>query len=530
MHLPPCPHRGASVGLDRWECSAPQLIVPRGWVESRTCRDLCPLVDRTPHDLPLAEPTAAPLIRPLPGSDQLAIAMIGAPRPRPTIRRTLREMRRAGFTQPIYVFEEPGTRTQRRPGVVIHTNPRRLRMWQNWLQAARFLLEGTDAPYLLLCEDDLELCPAAAATLLAAMPTLARDDFGLASLFTPQHNLETTVRQGGWQAHNRGWGSWGSLAYCFTRGSLSRILRERELVAHAGTESTDGVVCRACLNLGLATYYHVPSLCSHTGGGISTVGHQIHAESQAIDFDRNYRGRELPLVSCIMPTADRPEFAAQAIRCFQRQDYPRRELLVIDDGNASIAHLADQQPGVRYFRLDRRQSCGAKRNIACEAARGEILIQWDDDDWSGPRRIHRQVEPILGGQADVTALTDTLVFDLQAWEAWRWTPGEFQRLFFRGVHCGTLAFRRTVWERLARYPDAWTGSDLGFIRPVVERGGRLLGVPGREDFVYFRHGTNTWRIAGEAARARSAAGIRLPIAADELAAYRRLRERLFALM
>jgi hypothetical protein len=413
-------------------------------------------------------------------------------------------------------------------GIVVHGNARRLLMWRNWLQAATFLLEQTTAPYLLVCEDDLELCPAAAPVLLDALPLVADDRFGLASLFSPLHNLETTARRRGWQVHNRGWGSWGSLAYCFTRRSLARILGEPSLIAHGGTKSTDGVVCRACDNLGLKTYYHVPSLCSHAGGGISTVGHQVHAGSQAIDFDPHYAGHELPLVSCIMPTADRPEFAAQAIRCFARQEYPRRELIVIDDGQHSVADLTHNQPNVRYIRLARRQSCGAKRNIACEAARGEICIQWDDDDWSGPGRIDRQVRPIVHGLADVTALTDTLVFDLRQWQAWRWTREEFQRLFYRGVHCGTLAFRRAVWQRASRYPDAWRGSDLGFIRPAVERGARLLGVPAGEDFVYFRHGQNTWRIGFEEQRARMAGNVRLPFQPSELAAYRLMRDRLVA--
>ncbi len=451
--------------------------------------------------------------------------MITAPRARRSLDHTLSELRRAGFTQPIHVFEEPGTGTGRQAGVVVHTNRRKLLMWQNWLQAARFLL-GASARYLLLCEDDLDLCPGAAPTLLAALPTLDQSDFGLASLFTPLHNLETTVPRPGWQAHNRGFGSWGSLAYCFTRDSLARILRERELATHTGTKSTDGVVCRACKNLGLATYYHVPSLASHTGDGNSTVGHEAQPGSRAVGFDRNYRGSQRPLVSCLMPTVDRPEFVAQAIRCFQRQDYPRRELIVVDDGAQPVAHLAAGQPGVRYIRLKRRQSCGAKRNVACEAAQGEILMQWDDDDWSGPSRIRLQVEPLICGLADVTALTDTLVFDLRAWQVWRWTPQEFQRLFFRGVHCGTLAFRRDIWQRLSRYPDAWRGSDLGFIQPAVERGAKLLGVPAGDEFVYFRHGGNTWRISAEQARARMPGTPRLPIGTDELRQYRQLRERM----
>ena len=38
-----------------------------------------------------------------------------------------------------------------------------------------------------------------------------------------------------------------------------------------------------------------------------------------------------PLVSCIMPTANRRAFVPQAIHYFLQQDYPRRELIILDE-------------------------------------------------------------------------------------------------------------------------------------------------------------------------------------------------------
>jgi glycosyltransferase involved in cell wall biosynthesis len=37
-------------------------------------------------------------------------------------------------------------------------------------------------------------------------------------------------------------------------------------------------------------------------------------------------------VTCLMPTADRQPFIAQAIRCFLAQDYAEKELVILDDG------------------------------------------------------------------------------------------------------------------------------------------------------------------------------------------------------
>ena len=81
-----------------------------------------------------------------------------------------------------------------------------------------------------------------------------------------------------------------------------------------------------------------------------------------------------PLVSCIMPTGNRRSFVPQAIRCFLRQDYPNLELVVIDDGAQSSRDCVPESDRIRYLRLDQKMTLGAKRNFACEQARGEIIV------------------------------------------------------------------------------------------------------------------------------------------------------------
>src|SRR5258708_4663268 len=100
---------------------------------------------------------------------------------------------------------------------------------------------------------------------------------------------------------------------------------------------------------------------------------------------------ETPLVSCIMPTADRRRFVPLALHYFMAQDYANRELVVLDDGADSIADLMPDDPRVRYERLAGRRSLGEKRNLCIERARGELIMHWDDDDWMAPHRISYQV-------------------------------------------------------------------------------------------------------------------------------------------
>ena len=199
---------------------------------------------------------------------------------------------------------------------------------------------------------------------------------------------------------------------------------------------------------------------------------------------------QLPLVSCLMPTADRPQFAALAIRRFLAQDYPFTELVIIDDGGQRLDSRLLDDRRIRYIRLSERATIGAKRNLGCREARGSILIHWDDDDWHGTQRIRRQVEPLVNGHAEITGLADTLMLDLARLEFWQPSSEAFRRLAFAGVHCGTLAYRRSVCDELTCYPDVSLGEDVGFLRPALAAGCRVAPVPAGEDYVYVRHRRN----------------------------------------
>jgi glycosyltransferase involved in cell wall biosynthesis len=200
------------------------------------------------------------------------------------------------------------------------------------------------------------------------------------------------------------------------------------------------------------------------------------------------------LVSCIMPTRDRPEFVRQAVSLFARQDYAERELIVVDDGDRSVEHIVAHVPNARYIRVAERGSIGAKRNRACTEARGTVIVQWDDDDWYAANRLTRQVQPILDGRADVTAFRAGIVADLTDGTFWQCDDALHRRLFVGNVHGGTLAFHRDVWARKARYPDRSIAEDAAFLRQAQSAGAVLLPLANDNSFIYTRHGTNSWAL------------------------------------
>lgn len=232
------------------------------------------------------------------------------------------------------------------------------------------------------------------------------------------------------------------------------------------------------------------------------------AEGEPISGDERARVKALlserapqfpaaPLVTCIMPTYNRRPFVPLALECFRLQSYPNRELIIVDDGSDPVEDLACREPGVRYIPLTRRMSVGAKRNLACREARGEIIAHWDDDDWYGPSRLDLQVLPILRGEADITGMENRFVLSVADQRFWTVDRRVHRTMFVGDLHGGTILFRTSMWKGGVRYPDSSLGEDAYLLRQALRRGMRMQRIDNDGTFVYVRHGTNTWRfVAG----------------------------------
>src|ERR1700730_13140576 len=101
--------------------------------------------------------------------------------------------------------------------------------------------------------------------------------------------------------------------------------------------------------------------------------------------------RAQPLVSCITPTANRRRFLLQAIRYFLAQDYPNKELVIVDDGDEKVSEFLPKAEPIRYLQLPVKTVLGKKRTGGAGEARGRIMVRGDDDDGSAPWRLRYQV-------------------------------------------------------------------------------------------------------------------------------------------
>jgi glycosyltransferase involved in cell wall biosynthesis len=201
---------------------------------------------------------------------------------------------------------------------------------------------------------------------------------------------------------------------------------------------------------------------------------------------RSPGGPSQPFVSCIMPTADRRAFIPQAIRSFLKQDHPARELIIVDDGLDSVADLIPDDESIRYIRLAERRSMGAKHNLACELARGEVIVHLDDDDWNAPWRVSYQVDALLRhSPRSLCGLSRVLFYEPAGQRAWEYAYPLTGRPWVYGA---TFCYRRRLWER-HRFPDMNEGADTTYVWNL--EAAEVFALEDHRFFVATVHSNNT---------------------------------------
>jgi glycosyltransferase involved in cell wall biosynthesis len=186
-----------------------------------------------------------------------------------------------------------------------------------------------------------------------------------------------------------------------------------------------------------------------------------------------------------MPTRNRRRFVAQSIAYFLRQDYERRELIVLDDGEDRVADLMPADARVRYVPLDERLVLGEKRNRACELAGGEIVVHWDDDDWHAPNRLSYQVAELERHGAALCGTGKVLYLEPASRRAWLYESPATRRRWISG-----LGYRKDLW-RENRFAHIAVGEDTRFVwNPRI---GAPLVLPDHRFFVGVVHEANTSR-------------------------------------
>jgi len=105
---------------------------------------------------------------------------------------------------------------------------------------------------------------------------------------------------------------------------------------------------------------------------------------------------ELPLVTAIIPSYNRPKRTRRAIRSVVNQSYEQIELIVVDDNSTPPVEetICDEYTELTDFRLivhEKNRGANAARNTGIEAASGEYIAFLDSDDEWTESKIEKQI-------------------------------------------------------------------------------------------------------------------------------------------
>ena len=213
-----------------------------------------------------------------------------------------------------------------------------------------------------------------------------------------------------------------------------------------------------------------------------------------------------------MLTADRPEYARRAVAAFTAQTYPLKRLIIWEttvDPNCgfgrSHGYVWDGTDGMGCAWISVYHRCltlsesiigssgrviyrakdvpgapiGTLRNLANERSNTDILIHWDDDDYSHPNRIAEQVALLQSSGADVVGYREMLF--------WREsTIGDLEYALTQAQALQSDRSRDEILTRLAASLEISKGEALARFRKITEDSscGRAIFSPVGEAWLY----------------------------------------------
>jgi len=204
-------------------------------------------------------------------------------------QQSVHSTRRAGFTEPIHAFVEPGA-SQHVPDadrwkIVSHQNEEQLNCFGNFKHGLTWLLENTKADWLLMLQDDATWRLDGYDRLMDAVCDPDLQEVGMISPYTsksmvPAKFLDPAKNSNEWvecKFHNKAF--WGAVAMAFPRKSAEALLNDSERFRnHSHHRKLDVIVGNSLRHdLELPIKVHVPSLVDHIGSWSTLGRHRFKA-------------------------------------------------------------------------------------------------------------------------------------------------------------------------------------------------------------------------------------------------------------
>jgi len=156
---------------------------------------------------------------------------------------------------------------------------------------------------------------------------------------------------------------------------------------------------------------------------------------------------ELPGVTIVTPTRDRPDFMELCAGCVDSQCYPKEKLewIVLDDGKDTCEDKIKHIPYARHVLCMAGKSIAYKRNLGAKMAKFPVIVHFDDDDIYPPNSVLFRVSMLLRGKKGAVFCTTLPSYDITNFISFVNVPpmhlGQSER-----VSEATLAYTKEFFE------------------------------------------------------------------------------------
>lgn len=211
------------------------------------------------------------------------------------------------------------------------------------------------------------------------------------------------------------------------------------------------------------------------------------------------KDENLPFISIITPTYNHQNMFKLAFKNWEYMNYPRdkMEWIIIDDSDNDISNNTDansessektntfenmkvksireqlpenlEENNIKYIKLDKRHTTGAKRNIGIQNSSNDIIVFMDDDDYYPVNSCKLRVLELLDSGKDCVCCTNLGFFDINKLISVM-NASQFGLPMSKRVFVGSLCFYKKFWEKCG-FSDKFIWEGIEFIE-------------GREESIY----------------------------------------------
>lgn len=171
--------------------------------------------------------------------------------------------------------------------------------------------------------------------------------------------------------------------------------------------------------------------------------------------------------------------AMNSIKSFLNQTYPNKHLIIVNDGDYSLAHINPEL--ITEIKLENKQVLGKLRNIGLRyIPENGVYLQWDDDDWHHPKLMEEQYKSMISSEAQLCLLQNQVQYAFKINSSW-------VKKNNTGI-MGTIMCRK---KNNIKYPIISKSEDDYFLRKYAKYPKAVFNNPAHY-YLRFIHGYNTW--------------------------------------